>query len=103
MHEQANTNTVDARDRHGRTPQSHASTLTHQNTTPVRLLLDAGAGAHILGDRGRSTLHYATLRKNTDVISLLTDRGLTVEIRDENLQTPLHYARGNPVALLLDG
>lgn len=60
----------------------------------ARLLVDAGANANAVSDRGWTPLHAACVRSDAPTISVLLAAGAAVNVRDDGGTTPLIACAG---------
>lgn len=56
-----------------------------------KFLIEAGANLNARGEKGRSVLHDAAMRRDVEIIRELVEAGLPATLRDDDGATPLHY------------
>jgi ankyrin repeat protein len=77
--------------------------VTNRDTTALRLLLDAGADACAINQRGVSVLHRAACEGAVEHMSMLLAAGARPDRRAADGSTLLHFAAGNGDAVAAVG
>jgi ankyrin repeat protein len=72
------------------TPLTAALTFGYPDV--ARVLIAAGASAHITESTGINLLHWAAITNRPTVVPLLVEAGVPLDATDENGFTPLMYA-----------
>ncbi len=81
---------VNATDKHGRVPLSHAILADPPNPEMVAFLIDHGARVNIAERGGNCTpLHFAARDQRADIVRILLDAGVAIESVDSFGDTPL--------------
>ena len=85
--------TLDAKDRRGRTALYWASLRCQTNA--AKYLLRAGADVHVSSNDGETALHAACRENSPSFILTLIHSGADVNFCDDKQRTPLHHATAN--------
>lgn len=75
------------------------------NTTPIEMLIGAGAKVNIKNQNGQTPLFNAAQSFNNEAIKVLIEAGAEINVKDCNNETPLllaaHFGNKDGVALLM--